>query len=79
MKSQNPFKKFDTQKEKIQTLLMKNSKFKRMYEEYDQLSENLWNLEQSEGISITDDFINYMKFQTHYLEEEITDFLVEKT
>lgn len=71
MNAQNPYKKFDPAKAEMQTLLEENSKFKRMYDEYDHLSENLWNLEQSEGESVTDEFINYIKAQTAYLETEI--------
>ena len=51
---------------------------KRMYDEYDHLSDNLWNLEQAEGESITDDFLNYIKVQTSYLENELEDFLSAK-
>ena len=78
MKSQNPYKKFDTSQEEVQTLLVENSRFKRMYEEYDHLSDHLWNLEQAEGETITDDFLNYMKQQTTYLEDELRDFLLPK-
>ena len=76
MNPQNPNKKFDPTKVEMQTLLEENPRFKRIYDEYDQLSENLWNLEQSEGLSITDEFINYIKVQTSYLEGEIEDYLL---
>lgn len=76
MNPKNPNKKFDATKVEMQTLLEENPRFKRIYDEYDQLSENLWNLEQSEGISITDEFINYIKMQTTYLEGEIEDYLL---
>ena len=78
MNTQNPCKKFDSQREKIQTLLLENSRFKRIYEEYDYLSDNLWDLEQREDISITDEFINYIKLETNYLENEISNLLLEK-
>ncbi len=76
MKSQNPYRKFDATNAEVQTLLVKNARFKRMYDEYNQLSENLWNLEQSEGESLTDDFLNYIKVQTSYLENELQDILL---
>jgi uncharacterized protein YdcH (DUF465 family) len=76
MKSLVTVKKFSSRKEKVQNLMHSNSKFKRMFEEYDNMSEDLYNLESSEGISITDDFINYIKVQTNYLEAEIEDFLM---
>ena len=76
MKSLVTVKKFSSRKEKVQNLMRSNSKFKRMFEEYDNMSEDLYKLESSEGISITDDFINYIKVQTNYLEAEIEDFLM---
>lgn len=76
MKSQNPYRKFDATNAEVQTLLVKNARFKRMYDEYNQLSENLWNLEQSEGESLTDDFLNYIKVQTSFLENELQDILL---
>jgi len=76
MKSQNPYQKFDAKHVELQTLLQENPRFKRMYDEYDHLSENLWNLEQSEGESITDEFLNYIKVQTNYLEAELEDFIL---
>ena len=78
MNTQNPCKKFDSQLEKIQILLLENSRFKRIYEEYDHLSDNLWDLEQTEDVSVTDEFINYIKLETNYLENEISNLLLEK-
>ncbi len=75
MKTGNPYRKFQGQKVKIQNLEKTNSRFKRVYEEYEHLSENLWDLETSEGEGVPDDFINSIKLQTSYLEEEIEDWL----
>ncbi len=42
------------------------------------MSDELWNLETSDTLeSIPDDFINAIKLQTTYLEDEIEDWLLE--
>jgi hypothetical protein len=42
------------------------------------MSDELWNLESNETTeSILDDFINAIKLQTTYLEDEIEDWLIE--
>ncbi len=42
------------------------------------MSDELWNLEHSDVTNIPDDFIDAVKLQTEYLEEEIGDWLIEK-
>ena len=57
---------------------MNNSRFRRIYSEYELMSDELWNLETSDTSgSIPDDFINAIKLQTSYLEDEIEDWLLE--
>ena len=42
------------------------------------MSDELWDLENSESTESTpDDFINAIKLQTSYLEDEIQDWLIE--
>jgi len=41
------------------------------------MSEELWNLENSNNEPVPDDFINAMILQTSYLEDEIEDWLVQ--
>jgi hypothetical protein len=42
------------------------------------MSDELWDLESNETTeSIPDDFINAIKLQTTYLEDEIEDWLIE--
>ena len=65
------------QQQKIEQLEQTNSRFKRVYSEYTAMSEELWDLENSEEISVTDDFLNCIKLQTDYLEEEIQHWLVD--
>lgn len=75
MKTRNPYRKFQGQQEKIDALEKENSRFKRIFSEYELMSDELWNLETSEGENVPDDFINSIKIQTTYLEDEIEDWL----
>ena len=77
MKSQNKYRKFQLQQKNIEALEKENTRFKRVYSEYENMSNELWNLETTEGNSVTDDFINAMVMQTSYLEEEIEDWLIQ--
>lgn len=77
MKSQNRYRKFQLQQKNIEALEKENTRFKRVYSEYENMSDELWNLENTEGNSVPDDFINAMVVQTSYLEEEIEDWLVQ--
>ncbi len=65
------------QQKRIEELERTNARFKRIYDEYETMSEELWNLESSGEIPVTDDFINSVKLQTSYLEDEIEDWLIE--
>ncbi len=77
MKSQNKYRKFQLQQKNIEALERENSRFKRVYSEYENMSEELWNLENSDDKPVPDDFINAMILQTSYLENEIEDWLVQ--
>ncbi|MBQ0151576.1 MAG: hypothetical protein KBS61_01615 [Chryseobacterium sp.] len=77
MKSQNKYRKFQLQHENIEALEKQSSRFKRVYSEYENLSKDLWDLENSKDESIPDDFINAIILQTTYLEEEIEDWLLQ--
>ena len=61
MKKNSPYRKFQSQKDRIAVLEKTNPRFKRVYDEYEVLSEELWKLETTEGTSIPDDFINSFK------------------
>lgn len=76
--SSRPYRKFLPQQKKIEELEKSSSRFKRIYSEYELMSDELWNLESSESAeSIPDDFINAIKLQTTYLEDEIEDWLID--
>jgi len=77
MKSQNKYRKFQLQQKNIEALEKESTRFKRVYSEYENMSDELWNLENKEGEAIPDDFINAMVMQTSYLEKEIEDWLIQ--
>ncbi len=76
-KLKQPYRKFQPQQKQIEALEKVNPRFKRIYSEYELMSNELWNLESSEGPSVPDDFIDAVKMQTSYLEDEISDWLIE--
>lgn len=79
MTSKRPsFRKFKPQEEKIQQLEKDNPRFKRIYEEYESMSDQLWDLENGDIQGIPDDFLNAIKLQTEYLEDEIDDWLLDE-
>ena len=75
---QRPFRKFSPQKQKIEELEKNSPRFKRIYSEYELMATELFNLENSEPNNTPDDFINAVKLQTEYLEDEIGDWLLDK-
>lgn len=77
MKRQNKYRKFQLQQKNIEALERDNSRFKRVYSEYENMSEELWNLENSDNEPVPDDFINAMILQASYLEDEIEDWLIQ--
>lgn len=78
MTKQRPFRKFIPQQKKIEELERNSPRFKRIYEEYELMSNELYNLENSDTSNIPDDFMDAVKIQTEYLEDEIGDWLLEK-
>lgn len=72
------FRKFVPQQKKIEELEKNSPRFKRIYSEYELMSDELWNLENSDMTNIPDDFIDAVKLQTEYLEDEIGDWLWEE-
>lgn len=76
MNPKRPYRKFSPQQKQIQALEQKSDRFKRVYSEYEMLSDELWNLENSDTSNIPDDFVDAVKLQTEYLEEEISGWLM---
>jgi hypothetical protein len=77
METQRPFPKFSSQKHKIEELEKNSPRFKTIYSEYELMTTDLFELENSEAINMPDDFINVVKLQIEYLEEEISDWLLD--
>ena len=78
MITKKTYRKFNQQLKRIEELEKNSPRFKRIYAEYETMSDELWNLEHSDVTNIPDDFIDAVKLQTEYLEEEIGDWLIEK-
>ncbi len=78
MNPQNPYRKFNTQKKKIEELEQNSPRFKRIYSEYEIMADELWNLENSDVTTVPDDFIDAVKLQTEYLKDEIEDWLLDE-
>ncbi len=76
MNPKRPYRKFSPQQKQIQALEQKSDRFRRVYSEYEMLSDELWNLENSDTHNIPDDFVDAVKIQTEYLEEEISGWLM---
>lgn len=75
MMTKRTFRKFVPQQKKIEELEKNSPRFKRIYAEYELMSDELWNLENSDTTNIPDDFLDAVKLQTEYLEDEIGDWL----
>ena len=75
MERQNKYRKFQHQQKNIESLERQSSRFKRVYSEYENMSDDLWDLENSERKDVPDDFLDAMILQTSYLEDEIEDWL----
>ncbi|AYO58325.1 hypothetical protein CO230_09470 [Chryseobacterium sp. 6424] len=76
MTPKRPYRKFSSHQKEIQALEEKSDRFKRIFTEYQMMSDELWNLENSETTNIPDDFINAIILQTQCLEEEINSWLL---
>ena len=79
MKKRPSYRKFQPQLKRIEELEKKSSDFKRIYTEYELMSDELWDLENDEKNSIPDDFFNAIQLQADYLEEEIKNWLTNIT
>lgn len=77
MTTPRPYRKFKPQQKKIEELEKQSPRFKRIYTEYEVMLDELWNLENTDTQNIPDDFIEAIKLQTEYLEDEIDDWLLE--
>jgi uncharacterized protein YdcH (DUF465 family) len=77
MTTERAYRKFKPQQNKIEELEKKSPRFKRVYSEYESMSDQLWKLENTDSSNIPDDFLEAVKVQTEYLEDEIVDWLLK--
>lgn len=75
MKNSRPYRKFQYQQKQIEELEKNNTQFKRIFTEYESMSEELWDMETTPESTVTDDFIDSFRLQTDYLEEQIEKWL----
>lgn len=79
MKTTAPSGKFLNYQKEIRDLETSNPRFKQVFAEYEIFNTELWNLETSEGgEQVADDFIEALKLQMSFLEDEIKDWLQYK-
>lgn len=72
-----PYRKFLPQNKKIEELEQNNDRFKRIFSEYESVSEDLWNWENNLKSNVPDDFVDAAKLQYAILKDEIEDWLGE--
>lgn len=77
MNMQRPYRKFTPLKKKIEDLEKNSPRFKRIFSEYELMSDELYTMETSETSNVPDDFIDAVKLQTEFLEEEIDGWLIQ--
>ncbi|GGP02684.1 hypothetical protein GCM10010992_08070 [Cloacibacterium rupense] len=75
MKTPRSYRKFQFQQDKIKNLEEKSPRFKRIYTEFENLSDEIWDIETGDKDSVTDDFMLALQLQTNILEDEIDNWL----
>lgn len=75
MNSPRKYRKFNPHQNEIEALEKKSDRFRRIYSEYELMTEELWNLENNDIPNVPDDFLNAVKLQTEYLEHEVGEWL----
>lgn len=73
MKTKIPRNRFSKQKNTIKELSAHNSRFKRIFDEYESISDQISHTPPD----IPDDFFDAMNIQKLFLEEEINEWLKE--
>ena len=75
MKTPWSYRKFQFQQDKIRNLEEKSPRFKRIYTEFENLSDEIWDIETGDRDSVPDDFMMALQLQTNFLEDEIDNWL----
>ena len=68
MITKKTYRKFTPQQKKIEELEKNSPRFKRVYAEYEIMSAELWNLENTDINNIPDDFIDAIKLRRSLFE-----------
>ena len=63
--------------QKVEELEKNNARFKRVYSEYKAINSEIDKMQMDDDLSIPDDFIEAMRLQSDYLEDEIKDWLTD--
>ena len=72
-----PSRKFLPQLKRIRELEKSSDRFRRVYSEYETITDELWKLENTDTSNIPDDFLDAVKLQAEYLEDEVGDWLLD--
>lgn len=75
MKTPRSYRKFQFQQDKIRNLEEKSPRFKRIFTEFENLSDEIWDIETGDRDSVPDDFMMALQLQTNFLEDEIDNWL----
>lgn len=75
MKAPIPYSKFLHCMDKIKAIEESNPRFKRVYYEYNSISEQLWEADLENHTALTDDFWWALETQKCCLEQEIVEWL----
>ncbi len=75
MNAKNSYRKFQKEQKKINDLEKSNARFRRVFTEYETMSDDLWQLESSDAPAIPDDYVDSLRIQQSFLEDEVQDWL----
>ena len=75
MKTPRSYRKFQFQQDKIRNLEEKSPRFKRIYTEFENLSDEIWDIETGDRDSVPEKKKIELKLQTNFLEDEIDNWL----
>lgn len=75
MKATRSYRKFQKRQGKINDLKENNARFRRVFSEFEDLDEEIREIENGNRASVPDDFLFALKLQQNCLEEEIDEWL----
>ena len=75
MNAKNSYRKFQKEHQKIKDLEKSNARFRRVFTEYETMSDDLWQIESSDDPAIPDDYLDSIRIQQSFLEDEVQNWL----